>query len=496
MVMKECPFCTAKNKDDAEFCISCGGPLWNVEPVNDGKSDKVRTGEKGINNQMAIKQWYRNILARTGLILCCFVVALYVVFSIIRTTSSDSGKIGLRLSVDGEESPDNKTLDRSENTSESVSLSDFSEDNIGIESSEDEKFIQIDKAFEHFGDIIDRYRYGIENGWTNTMNISPIIFNNPELSLSDVGFAVLDINQDGTDELVIALVSEAEKSGRIVDIYGFDGSKPVWIMSSNDWGDCYLHEDGDLYASYDNTFGITRYLLSLEENEIKRERSMILSYNGGSYYYDHDKMISDHGYMESGISTTTEEEYNRLLTEYDSRVKKFSVISLDNIQASMTAEKNERLFMTKYLNPLYADILDDVSARDIFDLTGEELRAVRYNYLWQYGEPGYTLRDIDRDGISELLVGFCGNREGNSTVECKGAGIAIYTINSSSETGDYLVTLLSESWGQHFFLYTGNVIEFTGYERWFEYYDSLVAGDDDSYFIEMVKNTIVLKDLH
>ena len=94
------------------------------------------------------------------------------------------------------------------------------------------------------------------------------------------------------------------------------------------------------------------------------------------------------------------------------------------------------------------------------------------------------MRDIDREGISELFVGSCGNREENSTVECKGAGIAIYTIKSSSETGDYLVTLLGESWGQHFFLYTGNVIEFTGYEHWFEYYDSLVAGDDDSYFIE------------
>ena len=484
MVMKKCPICTAKNKDDAEFCISCGGPLRNVEPVDDGKSEKVRTGEKGINNQMAIKQRYRNILARTGVILCCFVVTLYTVFSIIRATSGDPGKTGLRLSVDSVESSDNKTLDRSEDASELISLTDFSEDNIGGESSEDEKSMLINKASEQYGDIIDRYRYGIENGWTNTMNISPIIFNNSELSLYDVGFAVIDINQDGTDELVIALVSEAEKSGKIGDIYGFDGSKPVWIMSSNDWGECYLHEDGDLYASYDNTFGITRYLLSLEENEIKRERSMILSYNGGSYYYDHDKMISDHGYMESGISTTTEEEYNRLIKEYDSRVKKFSVISLDNIQASMTAEKNERLFMTKYLDPLYADVLDDVAARNISDMTGDELRTVRNNYLWQYGEPGYTLRDIDRDGISELLVGFCGNREENSTVECKGAGIAIYTIKSSSETGDYLVTLLGESWGQHFFLYTGNVIEFTGYERWFEYYDSLVAGDDDSYFIE------------
>lgn len=110
---------------------------------------------------------------------------------------------------------------------------------------EADKVSQIKMATELYGEVLDRYRYGIENGWTNTQNISANIFENSSLVVSDIGFAVVDVNNDGIMELLVSLMNE-DGIGRIVeDIYTLDGNKPVWLNGSGS-NKCYLHEDGDI----------------------------------------------------------------------------------------------------------------------------------------------------------------------------------------------------------------------------------------------------------
>lgn len=330
---------------------------------------------------------------------------------------------------------------------------------------EADKVSQIKMATELYGEVLDRYRYGIENGWTNTQNISANIFENSSLVVSDIGFAVVDVNNDGIMELLVSLMNE-DGIGRIVeDIYTLDGNKPVWLNGSGS-RKCYLHEDGDIYVTYDEEYDQTRILLTIEEAAIKYERKMILSASYGGYFYDHDKAINSHGYSESGIDGTSRDEFEKLLAEYDSRIKTYSQISLNAVKPVTSAEENERLFMTKYLNPLYAEVLNDIIDSQILAMSYEELKAKGYSPIWSEDEVGYLLKDVDMNGTVELLIGLCGDKKNPGSKR----GIAFYTIRSSAETGKYLVEVFeSDAEDRFFYLLSGHEVELYLGEEWPKY---------------------------
>ena len=330
---------------------------------------------------------------------------------------------------------------------------------------EADKVSQIKMATQLYGEVLDRYRYGIENGWTNTQNISANIFENSSLVVSDIGFAVVDVNNDGIMELLVSLMNE-DGIGRIVeDIYTLDGNKPVWLNGSGS-NKCYLHEDGDIYVTYDEEYDQTRILLTIEEAAIKYERKMILSASYGEYFYDHDKAINSHGYRESGIDDTSRDEFEKLLAEYDSRIKTYSQISLNAVKPVTSAEENERLFMTKYLNPFYADVLNDIIDSQILAMSYEELKAKGYSPIWSEDEVGYLLKDVDMNGTVELLIGLCGDKKNPGSKR----GIAFYTIQSSAETGKYLVEVFeSDTDDRYFYLLSGHEVELYLGEEWSNY---------------------------
>ena len=363
---------------------------------------------------------------------------------------------------------DYKAAEEAGQESETGDFSDKYELILGLQTEmkrEADKVSQIKMATELYGEVLDRYRYGIENGWTNTQNISANIFENSSLVVSDIGFAVVDVNNDGIMELLVSLMNE-DGIGRIVeDIYTLDGNKPVWLNGSGS-NKCYLHEDGDIYVTYDEEYDQTRILLTIEEAAIKYERKMILSASYGEYFYDHDKAINSHGYRESGIDDTSRDEFEKLLAEYDSRIKTYSQISLNAVKPVTSAEENERLFMTKYLNPLYADVLNDIIDSQILAMSYEELKAKGYSPIWSEDEVGYLLKDVDMNGTVELLIGLCGDKKNPGSKR----GIAFYTIQSSAETGKYLVEVFeSDTDDRYFYLLSGHEVELYLGEEWPNY---------------------------
>lgn len=193
---------------------------------------------------------------------------------------------------------------------------------------------------------------------------------------------------------------------------------------------------------------------------------MILSASYGGYFYDHDKAINSHGYSESGIDGTSRDEFEKLLAEYDSRIKTYSQICLNAVKPVTSAEENERLFMTKYLNPLYAEVLNDIIDSQILAMSYEELKAKGYSPIWSEDEVGYLLKDVDMNGTVELLIGLCGDKKNPGSKR----GIAFYTIQSSAETGKYLVKVFeSDHVERYFYLLSGHKVELYLGEEWPQY---------------------------
>lgn len=496
--MKKCIACGKIYLDDRQlFCEECGGPLVLAKDLsaikipestdenngNDQRGSRETSSKTDDTEAKAIGQTGNSNIKRNILIalsVCMMICALMLIchyYSFLSEKQEekivlDTGS-GLSETKDVSSQPDISGRDNeSEDTAGTGEMGDRNDNvanfNVGLS----EEDIQVRKGLELYGDILDRYRYGIENGWKNTSDISKFIYEDTELRLSDVGFAVIDVNKDGRDELLVSITGEAETRGFIADVYSHDGDKPVRLMGSSDWCDLYLHEDGDIYASYDNAFGAGRTIYALDGAGIKDERSMILSYTDGEYFYDHDKYINSHGYKESGVETTSQKEYEKLLKEFDSRIKTYSVIELGKIQPTMTADENEKLFMTKYLHPLYAQALDEIFASNVLNMTEEELDELPgTSVYWAMGEPGYMLMDFDMDGVSELFVGLCGKRTSDTVFDHKGAGIDIYTIASGLESGDYLVERHKGRGDEKFYLLSGCTVMLTGTHEYSSFYN-------------------------
>lgn len=125
-------------------------------------------------------------------------------------------------------------------------------------------------AIDHYEPILDKYRLCLAEGWTKDQceieGISPRVQAGSDVT--KVGYALLDMDGNGREELIIA----EESTSQIDNIWDFyttleDGT-PIQLWADEcDGGQCRLYEDNVISISYSNKheLDITFYYLKSEE---------------------------------------------------------------------------------------------------------------------------------------------------------------------------------------------------------------------------------------
>lgn len=105
-----------------------------------------------------------------------------------------------------------------------------------------------DKATYIYKDVLDMYYQKISYGWDRTEDVSLIFFQGyPQTqTVSDVGYAFVDLDNNGIPELLVSTVQDAV-DGMIYDLYSYAEDNVVHLASSMERDRYYLCEDNTIY---------------------------------------------------------------------------------------------------------------------------------------------------------------------------------------------------------------------------------------------------------
>ena len=134
------------------------------------------------------------------------------------------------------------------------------EDTLGLTRSEPESSESTEPE-EIYKDVLDYYYESINSGWMDyeneTMSESEIsyiysyFYSDPSY-LNQIGYEFIDLNNDGTDELIIGLDLKDETNyyeNVILDLYTYANEEPIHVVSSGERWRYELCDDNTLYYS-------------------------------------------------------------------------------------------------------------------------------------------------------------------------------------------------------------------------------------------------------
>lgn len=212
---------------------------------------------------------------------------------------------------------------------------------------------------------------------------------------SDVSYALLDIDENGTDELLIGT------PGDIWDIYAFDGENPIKLVNIEALGSgratLTVMDSGELYIyGASGAADVSHQMLRLSEDGISTETVFFFAseHSESSSYYE--------GLDGSEHVILTEEELNNKLNQYNEAI--FSLVSISEIPSPL--EEAYQVILDEYKEIVFA--MDEGTyspgqlphARNIIP---EKLDLESDSSGFHLA---YCYYDIDQNGTYELLIGY------------------------------------------------------------------------------------------
>lgn len=111
--------------------------------------------------------------------------------------------------------------------------------------------------------VLDQYHTALSENWdyetliNNNLNYMCILYNNT--GLTDIGYAFYDIDGNGTNELLIGLVSQDNRGGDVFDIYTLIDDKPVMLAQSGERDMYTLCQNGMISEAGSNSAASSFY---------------------------------------------------------------------------------------------------------------------------------------------------------------------------------------------------------------------------------------------
>ena len=158
-----------------------------------------------------------------------------------------------------EASTDSTTENTTEGTTSEQTTESSAEETVTTEQSGNSNQPQTDDSAYYFNDvykdILDKYRTAITEKWDYGKcvdeDISPLVTNADALSFDDIGAALIDMDNDGYDELIIGDAKDTT-SKSVYEIWTYDGSTAKKLISAQER--CLLNVG---YAKEDNLYFIS-----------------------------------------------------------------------------------------------------------------------------------------------------------------------------------------------------------------------------------------------
>ena len=106
----------------------------------------------------------------------------------------------------------------------------------------------VDNDINIYKDILDMFYCKIDTGWDGTEDVSWLYYQGGyEIeSLADVGYAFIDLDENGVSELIVTS-TEAAQEGMIYDMYTYKDEKIIHLVTSGERFRYYLCDDNTIY---------------------------------------------------------------------------------------------------------------------------------------------------------------------------------------------------------------------------------------------------------
>lgn len=195
----------------------------------------------------------------------------------------------------------------------------------------------VENDIKIYKDILDMYYYKIDTGWEETENVSYLFFEGYSdiKTLSDAGYALIDLDNNGILELVVSSIDAAE-DGVIYDLYTCVNGKVVYLASSGERYVYYLCDDNTIYFE-----GSSGALLTSWEKYVVNDNKESLSllemvvYDGYAneknpwYYGNADCYDEKCGYDINRMTNINETEAESIIGKYRNQVVSIQLNSFE-----------------------------------------------------------------------------------------------------------------------------------------------------------------------
>ena len=260
------------------------------------------------------------------------------------------------------------------------------------------------RDYVQYEEIIHQYVDGINEGWDEEEFKNHGLYDfgdfyEEDLTLSDIGYYIGDI--DGNDEAEL-LIGPMDSVGEFYDmytmVYGLVQQVVINRQGLAEW--YYLCEDNKICNEkfIVDRSSITAYY-RLNNDRLKFIESIDL-YEDGSWYYSDKKEWKD------GSNPISEEEAKQMMSKY----KKVDIpyVSLDSYEPGYLKQSGEiqpHEEIPEYYNEVLAEYKHSIEAGYDYVINHEEEFPV-YSYLTlnDYTNVFYSLYDIDGNGTQELIM--------------------------------------------------------------------------------------------
>lgn len=246
-------------------------------------------------------------------------------------------------------------------------------------------------AADHYAPVLEKYRRAIAEAWTKEQceieGVSPRMQAGNDISKA--GYAMLDLDGDGREELLIA-EETVPHIDNIWDLYTTleDGTPIQLWVDEQDGGQCRLYEDNVISISYSNKHELDLTFYGLEAGKLVTRESLQWEDEDTVFYTDAD----------GNTRQVTSKEGQNIGNAYD--IQKLDLTWLKDISGQMQNADALELYtpiLEKYKTALTENWsweqcdAADISRMILFDTTDK-------NNL------GWCLLDLDSNGTEELII--------------------------------------------------------------------------------------------
>ncbi|MBR5515062.1 MAG: hypothetical protein IKU52_02525 [Clostridia bacterium] len=229
----------------------------------------------------------------------------------------------------------------------------------------------------------------------------------------DIGYSIEDIDKNGTNELLI--YENTQSKNLVYEVYTIVNKKAVNLINSNENSKLYLAQNGEFIKVWEKSideWGEDRLVLDKNLSTIKFVNRVVFDFEHAQSLLPYEKLSDNDCYFFAEAEDETKasykqlsfEEANEIRTKNETDKRSISGKSLLEYKTSVTPASAEYEMTVEYSSIIEA-LINSYPWKD----NQEIIPGIKYSEIYAEGKldtdsVGYALKDINGDGIPELLI--------------------------------------------------------------------------------------------